>query len=52
VPASVGPFAASRGIKFYCPHVGLVSDGDLVLQAVYEPEEKKVDKFKDQEQGR
>jgi hypothetical protein len=26
-----------ESIKFYCPQVGLVSDGDLILQAVFDP---------------
>jgi hypothetical protein len=28
-----------ESIKFYCPHVGLVADGELRLTAVYEPGE-------------
>jgi hypothetical protein len=28
-----------ESIKFYCPHVGLVADGDLRLTAIYEPGE-------------
>ena len=28
----------SESIKFYCPQVGLIADGDLVLQAIYDPE--------------
>jgi hypothetical protein len=31
------PLDLGESIKVYCPHVGLVVDGDLVLQAVYEP---------------
>ena len=27
----------SESIKFYCAHVGLVADDDLVLQAIYDP---------------
>jgi hypothetical protein len=27
----------SESVKFYCPKVGLVADGDLVLQAIFEP---------------
>ena len=30
-----------ESIKVYCPHVGLISDGDLILPAVYESEEGK-----------
>jgi hypothetical protein len=26
-----------ESIKFYCPHVGMVADGDLVLHAVFDP---------------
>jgi hypothetical protein len=26
-----------ESIKFYCPHVGLIADDDLVLHAVYDP---------------
>ena len=28
----------SESIKFYCPGIGLIADGDLVLQAIYDPE--------------
>jgi hypothetical protein len=27
-----------ESIKFYCPHAGLIADGELKLQAVYEPD--------------
>jgi hypothetical protein len=27
----------SRSVKVYCPHVGMVADGDLKLMAVYDP---------------
>lgn len=30
----------SESIKLYCPEVGLVADGDLTLQAVYEPRKR------------
>lgn len=30
-----------ESIKFYCPHVGLVADGELLLNAVYDPREDK-----------
>lgn len=29
-----------ESIKRYCPHVGLISDGDLLVQAVYGPEDR------------
>jgi len=28
-----------ESIKLYCPHVGLIADGDLVLQAVFDPKQ-------------
>ena len=31
------PLEPGESIKIYCPHVGLVTDGDLILQAVFDP---------------
>lgn len=30
----------SESTKLYCPHVGLISDGELLLQAVYGPDDR------------
>jgi hypothetical protein len=35
--AETTPLEPGESIKIYCPHVGLVTDGDLILQAVYDP---------------